>query len=347
MPSAVDLDNLIERQRFNIWPFRQGDDRWLTKRMTSAVCTPVGLIWSTGGRACILGKAQLEFNYAWQEMARNGTHAPVTQSSSLCEASEILGMGVLRFWKKGKTKSKNPFTSFFIDCLKRSFCSNDTNNNKLLNNLTLILEENQLLKDCLNGASIFSFVFRSEQKIPSDRNDQQPGSILIELIGFNFIRFSLSTVNEFGNSFHGDYRMELRQQQADLYVIQKQANTAYRRVFEEVVFYPTMQCALTEKPNRVENRSSLAPSSPLTTFSSVLHGATSTYMISELKETEINIFRNRIESSSSSSSSSLSTLDKLLRPFDQMSQAVRSIDQCLLVETGPRQKRLLKAIKQH
>ncbi|KRY89019.1 hypothetical protein T4D_9508 [Trichinella pseudospiralis] len=71
MPSAVDLDNLIERQRFNIWPFRQGDDRWLTKRMTSAVCTPVGLIWSTGGR----------------EMARNGTHAPVTQSSSLCEAS--------------------------------------------------------------------------------------------------------------------------------------------------------------------------------------------------------------------------------------------------------------------
>ncbi|KRY88942.1 hypothetical protein T4D_11418 [Trichinella pseudospiralis] len=272
-------------------------------------------------------------------------------------------MGVLRFWKKGKTKSKNPFTSFFIDCLKRSFCSNDTNNNKLLNNLTLILEANQLLKDCLNGASIFSFVFRSEQKIrnrliqptvitpvrigqienviPSDRNDQQPGSILIELIGFNFIRFSLST------SFHGDYRMELRQQQADLYVMQKQANTAYRRVFEEVVFYPTKQCALTEKPNRVENRSSLAPSSPLTTFSSVLHGATSTYMISELKETEINIFRNRIELSSSSSSSSLSTLDKLLRPFDQMSQAVRSIDQCLLVETGPRQKRLLKAIKQH
>ncbi|KRZ06479.1 hypothetical protein T11_13616 [Trichinella zimbabwensis] len=39
------------------------------------------------GRAYILGKAQLEFNYAWQEMARNGTHAPVTQSSSLCEAS--------------------------------------------------------------------------------------------------------------------------------------------------------------------------------------------------------------------------------------------------------------------
>ncbi|KRX75840.1 hypothetical protein T06_6565 [Trichinella sp. T6] len=37
------------------------------------------LVWSTDGH--------LELNYAWQEMARNGTHVPVTQPSSLCEAS--------------------------------------------------------------------------------------------------------------------------------------------------------------------------------------------------------------------------------------------------------------------